>query len=109
LSKDTVLKKYAALVMDEDADVVDVLQNVLHYYSRESCGHCAPCRVGTSMLVKIIDRLASFEGEKDNLDQLLKISKVMRDTSFCPVGQAPYSPISSALRNFQDQLLQHVK
>ena len=109
MSKDTVLKKYATLVMDEDADVVDVLQNVLRYYKRESCGHCAPCRVGTSLLVKVIDRLASFEGEKDNLDQLLKISKVMRDTSFCPVGQAPYSPISSALRNFQDQLLQHVK
>ncbi len=105
------LKEYAAvlgsgaiLVMDEGADVVDLLQSVLHFFKHESCGHCAPCRLGTAQLVKLIDRIAVSKGSREDLNKLLRISDVMRDTSFCPLGQSPYLPISSSIKYFGDEI-----
>ncbi len=110
------LKEYAAvlgsgaiLVMNEDASIVEMLKSVLHFFKHESCGHCAPCRLGTAQLGEIVNRLAAHEGKKEDLDKLLKISEVMRDTSFCPLGQSLYLPISSALKYFKDEMLSHVK
>ncbi len=100
-----VLGSGAILVMDEDADIVKMLQSVLHFFKHESCGHCVPCRVGTSRLVKIIDRIATAKGTKNDIDKMLKISEDMRDTSFCPLGQSPVLPISSSLKYFKDEIV----
>jgi NADH-quinone oxidoreductase subunit F len=109
------LKEYAAvlgsgaiLVMDEDADIVDMLQSVLHFFKHESCGHCVPCRLGTAQLVKVIDRIAVSKGTKEDINKLTKISDVMRDTSFCPLGQSLCLPISSALKYFSDEVYARV-
>ncbi len=99
-----VLGSGAILVMDEDADMVDMLKNVLHFFKHESCGHCIPCRLGTAQLVKIIDRIAESKGKKDDVERLLKISETMRDTSFCPLGQSLFLPISSSLKYFRDEI-----
>ncbi len=110
------LKEYAAvlgsgaiLVMDEDSDIVQMLQSVLHFFKHESCGHCVPCRVGTPRLVKIIDRIAASKGAKKDIEKLLEISEDMRDTSFCPLGQSPVLPISSSLKYFKDEILSRLQ
>lgn len=99
-----VLGSGAILVMDEGADMVDMLQSVLHFFRHESCGHCVPCRLGTAQLVKIIDRIAVSKGTQGDVDKLLKISDTMRDTSFCPLGQSLYLPISSSLKYFRGEI-----
>ncbi|MCX8021208.1 MAG: NADH-quinone oxidoreductase subunit NuoF [Syntrophorhabdaceae bacterium] len=100
-----VLGSGAILVMDEDTNIVEMLKNVLHFFRHESCGHCVPCRLGTAQLVKIIDRVADSKGKREDIDKLLRISEVMRDTSFCPLGQSLYLPISSTLKYFRDEML----
>ena len=110
------LKEYAAvlgsgaiLVMDENADIVDMLESVLHFFKHESCGHCVPCRLGTAQLVKIIERVADSKGTKGDIDKLVKISEVMRDTSFCPLGQSLNLPISSSLKYFRNEIFARVQ
>ncbi|HOC45255.1 MAG: NADH-quinone oxidoreductase subunit NuoF [Syntrophorhabdaceae bacterium] len=105
------LKEYAAvlgsgaiLVMDEHADIVDMLQSVLHFFKHESCGHCVPCRLGTKQLVEIIDRIAEGKGKTEDIEKMVKISETMRDTSFCPLGQSLVLPISSSLKYFKDEV-----
>lgn len=105
------LKEYAAalgsgavLVMNEDTSMVDMLKNVLHFFKHESCGHCVPCRLGTAQLVEIVDRIAESKGTEGDVKLLLQIAGVMRDTSFCPLGQSPYLPISSCLKYFRDEI-----
>jgi len=109
------LKEYAAvlgsgaiLVMNEDTSIVGMLKSVLHFFKHESCGHCVPCRIGTAQLVEIIDRLAMSKGKSEDIDRLLHISEIMRDTSFCPLGQSPVLPISSALKYFKDEMVSHI-
>lgn len=99
----------AILVMDEDTDMVDMLKSVLHFFKHESCGHCVPCRLGTARLVEIIDRVAESEATKGDVAGLLKISEVMKDTSFCPLGQSLYMPVSSALKYFKDEIYAQVQ
>ena len=94
----------AILVMDEDTDIVDMLKSVLHFFKHESCGHCVPCRLGTARLVEIIDRVASSAATRNDVNGLLRISEVMKDTSFCPLGQSLYLPVSSALKYFKDEI-----
>jgi len=110
------LKEYAAvlgsgaiLVMDETTDIVDMLQSVLHFFKHESCGHCVPCRLGTAQLVKIIDRMASSKGTEKDIDKLLNLSGLMRDTSFCPLGQSLYLPISSSMKYFKDEIMARIQ
>lgn len=105
------LKEYAAalgsgaiLVMNEDTSMVDMLQSVLHFFKHESCGHCVPCRLGTARLVEIMHKISAGKGSKEDADQLLEIAGLMRDTSFCPLGQSLYMPISSCLKYFRNEI-----
>ncbi len=110
------LREYAAalgsgaiLVMDESTDMTDMLKSVLHFFKHESCGHCVPCRLGTAELVKIIDRIAAGKGRKADVDKLVSISQVMRDTSFCPLGQSLIMPVSTSLKYFRDEIAARVR
>jgi len=87
-----VLGSGAILVLDENTSIVELLRGILHFFRHESCGQCAPCRIGTQQLVEIID-----------LDLLVEAATMMRNTSLCPLGQSPILPIESALRNFGDE------
>ena len=95
-----VLGSGAILVLEEGTSIVELLRGILHFFRHESCGQCAPCRVGTQRLVEIIDRISLGSGTSEDLDLLVDVAATMRDTSFCPLGQSPILPIESALRNF---------
>ncbi|MCD6495164.1 NADH-quinone oxidoreductase subunit NuoF [Candidatus Bipolaricaulota bacterium] len=95
-----VLGSGAILVLEEGTSIVELLRGILHFFRHESCGQCAPCRVGTQRLVEFIDRISLGRGTSDDLDLLVDVAAIMRDTSFCPLGQSPILPIESALRDF---------
>jgi NADH-quinone oxidoreductase subunit F len=110
------LKEYAAvlgsgaiLVMSETADMVDMLWSVLRFFRHESCGKCNPCSKGTEMLYKIIDNIRKGKGNPGDLDELVRISQGMLDTSFCALGQSPYMPIESAINNFKADFLARMR
>jgi len=94
--------------MDEQTDIVDMLQSVLHFFKHESCGHCVPCRLGTKQLVEIIDHIAEGKGKQGDIEKMVNISQTMRDTSFCPLGQSLILPITSSLKYFKDEVYARV-
>lgn len=49
------------IVMDEDTNMVDVVLNLQHFYTHESCGQCSPCREGGHWIEKILWRLAELD------------------------------------------------
>jgi len=104
-----VLGSGAILVMSDGACIVDMLKSILRFFKHESCGRCTPCRVGTKRLVEIIERFASLEGTEEDLDEMVNISLVMKDTSFCPLGQSVYLPVSSAVKYFREEFVSHFK
>ena len=102
-----VLGSGAILVLNEDASIVELLRGILHFFAHESCGQCVTCRSGTGRLVDILDRFCSDGGNENDLDLLLRVAELMRDVSFCPLGQSPVLPIESALRAFKQEFIEY--
>ena len=46
----SMLGSGAVIVMDDTADMVQVLRRISRFYYAESCGQCTPCREGTGWL-----------------------------------------------------------
>jgi NADH:ubiquinone oxidoreductase subunit F (NADH-binding)/(2Fe-2S) ferredoxin len=101
-----VLGSGAILVMDEDTDISDMLQSIIEFFNHESCGKCAPCRVGCKELLTIIKNIRKGKGKKEDLTKMISLSEMMFSTSLCPLGQSLILPIKSAIENFRSDFEQ---
>jgi NADH-quinone oxidoreductase subunit F len=84
----------AIVVLDETADVLDVVRRGAEFFAHESCGQCVPCRVGTQRQVELLARLADGE---DVSGLLAEVASAMRDASICGLGQTAASMVQSGL------------
>ncbi|MEG0339328.1 MAG: NADH-ubiquinone oxidoreductase-F iron-sulfur binding region domain-containing protein, partial [Oscillospiraceae bacterium] len=50
------------IVMDEDTCMVDIAKFFLEFTVDESCGKCAPCRIGTKRLLELLEKITSGKG-----------------------------------------------
>ena len=104
------------VVMDEDTCMVDVAKFFMDFIQREICGKCIPCREGTRRMLEILESITRRpqNGNSDALErfkgvmQLEKLSKVIKETSLCGLGQSAPNPVLSTLRWFRDEYEAHV-
>jgi NADH:ubiquinone oxidoreductase subunit F (NADH-binding)/(2Fe-2S) ferredoxin len=97
------------IVMDEDNCMVSVAKFFLDFTVDESCGKCAPCRIGNKRLYELLDRITKGLGTMEDLKRLKNMSQVIKDTSLCGLGQTSPNPVLSTLENFWDEYVAHVK
>lgn len=97
------------IVMDEDDCMVAVSKFYLEFTVEESCGKCAPCRIGNKRLHEMLEKITQGEGTMHDLDLLRNLCVVIKDTSLCGLGQTSPNPILSTLDNFYDEYVDHVK
>ncbi|MDP8245698.1 MAG: NuoF family protein [Candidatus Hinthialibacter antarcticus] len=91
------------IVMDESSNMVDVAQFFMEFCMSESCGKCVPCRVGTVQMHNLLQRISAGEATVDDLDLLMDLCELTRNTSLCGLGQSAPNPILSTLRFFRDE------
>ncbi|GHU64184.1 NADH dehydrogenase [Spirochaetia bacterium] len=96
------------IVMDEDDCVVDVARFYMDFCVDESCGKCSPCRIGTSQLLSILDKIAGGNGVEADLEKLEVIGKAMAKASLCALGQTAPNPTLSTIKNFREEYLEHI-
>ncbi len=97
------------IIMDEDDCIVDVAKFYLGFTVEESCGKCAPCRVGGRTLYNILDRITKGEGVMEDIDKLQTIGRAMQKASLCGLGQTAPNPVISTLHYFGDEYKAHIK
>jgi len=97
------------IVLDEDNCMVDIARYFLSFTQEESCGKCAPCRVGTRAMLSILERITAGEGEMADLDKLEKIARTVKDGSLCGLGQTAPNPVLTTLRYFRKEYEEHIK
>jgi NADH:ubiquinone oxidoreductase subunit F (NADH-binding) len=90
------------IVYEEGKNAVDIVNGLLKFYGVESCGRCAPCRIGVAKMKEIVYTLARGEGTADDLAQLREIGKACIVSSTCGMGQAFPLPVLSALELFPE-------
>lgn len=96
------------IVLDEDDCMVSVAKFYLDFIVEESCGKCAPCRVGNKRLYEILERITDGKGCEEDLDKLRNLGNVVKDTSLCGLGQTSPNPVLSTLDNFFEEYEEHV-
>lgn len=96
------------IVMDEDDCMVSMARFYLEFIVEESCGKCAPCRIGNKRLHEMLEKLCDGNGTMEDLDLLRNLSVVVKDTSLCGLGQTSPNPILSTMNNFYDEYYAHV-
>jgi bidirectional [NiFe] hydrogenase diaphorase subunit len=96
------------IVMDDTSCMVDVARYFMDFCRDESCGKCVPCRVGTTQLWMLLDKICSGKADMTDLAQLERLAGVVRRMSLCGLGQGAPNPIFSTLRYFRDEYLAHI-
>ncbi len=105
------------VVMDEQTCMVDVAKFFMDFIQRESCGKCIPCREGTRRMLEILENITKKPVNTSKYEplermksvmQLEKLSKVIKDTSLCGLGQTAPNPVLSTLKWFRHEYEEHV-
>jgi NADH-quinone oxidoreductase subunit F len=99
----------AVQIFDEDDCVVRAVLKWSEFFAHESCGKCTPCREGTYWYVGVYERLESGEGTEEDLETLLDLSDNILGRSFCALGDGATSSVSSSIKFFRDEYLEHVR
>ena len=89
---------HAVVVLSDRDDVKAVALDLMRFFEDESCGQCAPCRVGTEKAVKLMERATWDE------PLLVELGRTMSDAPICGFGQAAANPLHSVLRHFREDV-----
>lgn len=97
------------IVMDEDNSMVDIAKFYLGFCVDESCGKCAPCRIGGTQMLHLLEKIADGKGEPADIDKLRKICYAMQKSSLCGLGQTAANPVLSTLRYYENEYKELIK
>ncbi|MGG1610948.1 NADH-quinone oxidoreductase subunit NuoF [Paenibacillus phoenicis] len=108
LSLGSMMGSGGMLVMDEETCMVDVARYYLDFTRDESCGKCAPCRIGTKRLLEILEKITEGKGTMEDLNALEDLSEQIKAASLCGLGQTAPNPVLSTLKYFREEYIAHV-
>ena len=91
------------IVIDDSSDMVSLAKFYLDFTVDESCGKCAPCRIGGKQMLVLLDKINRGRGKKKDLEQLKKIAYAMQKASLCGLGQTAPNPVLSTLRFYEEE------
>ncbi len=96
------------IVMDEDDCIVDVAKFYLDFTVDESCGKCAPCRIGGRSLFNLMDSITKGKGSVEDIKKMRDIGHAMQKASLCGLGQTAPNPVLSVLKYFEEEFMAHI-
>jgi NADH:ubiquinone oxidoreductase subunit F (NADH-binding)/(2Fe-2S) ferredoxin len=96
------------VVMDETTCMVKVARFFTEFCVEESCGKCPPCRIGTQVMVNILDRIAEGEGRPGDIGRLEALGEHIKRTSLCGLGRSSPNPALSTVRHFRGEYEAHI-
>ncbi|HEY0782687.1 MAG TPA: NADH-ubiquinone oxidoreductase-F iron-sulfur binding region domain-containing protein, partial [Thermoanaerobaculia bacterium] len=105
----SMLGSAAVMVMDDTTCMVRSVARLAKFFNHESCGQCTPCREGTNWLELLLGRLEHGEGRDSDSQLLLSICKNIGGNSLCALGDAAIGPVQSLVKNFQEEIDQHIR
>jgi [NiFe] hydrogenase diaphorase moiety large subunit len=88
------------MVFGRDRDLFDAVRNFAHFFEHESCGFCTPCRVGTALVARIVDKIAEGHGARYEFNELARLHEILRRMSHCGLGQTATSALHDIMHKF---------
>ena len=96
------------IIMDEDNCMVDAARFFLDFSTKESCGKCTMCRLGTLQMLRILEDITSGRGKIQDIDLLIALAEDVKAGSLCGLGKTAPNPVLTTLRYFRDEYEAHI-
>ena len=96
------------VVMDEDTCMVNMARFFLDFTTKESCGKCVHCRIGTKRMFEILTRITEGEGKEGDIELLTELCEGIRSGALCGLGQTAPNPVLTTIKYFRNEYEAHI-
>ena len=96
------------VVMDETTCMVNMARFFLDFTTKESCGKCVHCRIGTKRMFEILTRITEGEGRPGDIELLEELCDAIRSGALCGLGQTAPNPVLTTVKYFRDEYEAHI-
>ncbi|HWR59639.1 MAG TPA: NADH-quinone oxidoreductase subunit NuoF [Thermodesulfovibrionales bacterium] len=97
------------VVMDDSNCMVSTAKFFLDFTADESCGKCAPCRIGTRVMLDLLTDICEGRGQEGDVETLQDLSHDLIEASLCGLGQSAPNPVLSTIQYFRDEYEKHIR
>ena len=91
------------IVMDEMDSMVEIAKFYLSFTVSESCGKCAPCRLGGFQMLQLLKKVSAGKGTEEDIEKIKTIGRAMQKAALCALGQTAPNPVLSTMKFFPDE------
>jgi len=95
------------IVIGNNRCMVETSRYFLEFTTRESCGKCTFCRIGTKRMLERLEKITGGEGTEADIDFLSDIGNKIVKGSLCGLGQTAPNPVLASLRYFRNEFEAH--
>ena len=92
----------------EGTCMVEEVLKISEFFTAESCGQCAACRMETNTLTALLKKVQQGQGGQPILEQFSKVLAFNKGKGFCNLIAMPGPPIESALKLFPADFEAHL-
>ena len=96
------------IVMDENTCMVDMAKFFMDFTSKESCGKCVPCRIGTTRMLEILKRICDGEGAESDIETLVELGESIKTGALCGLGNSAPNPVLTTIKYFRNEYEAHI-
>lgn len=88
---------------------VDISRAFLELCHAQTCGKCAPCRIGLGQLKNLITDVLDGNATMETLDLMEELSISIMDSADCAIGYSAAHMIYQGLIGFRDDYEEHIR
>lgn len=96
------------VVMDEGTCMVNMARFFLDFTTKESCGKCVHCRIGTKRMFEILTRITEGNGKEGDIELLTELCEGIRSGALCGLGQTAPNPVLTTIKYFRNEYEAHI-
>ena len=97
----SMLGSAGVVVLNDTVDMALAAAWQMEFFERESCGQCAPCRIGTQYLRRQVHHFLKT-GEAATLAMTQDVGWEMEEGSICGLGMVAFKPLETAKTYFPE-------
>ncbi len=102
-AKGTALGSGGVMVINDSWSIPELALRAMKFYAHESCGKCTPCKEGSKMTVRALQKIVSGQGTKEDLANVERLVGTIKGLTLCPVGEAFSVPIRAMVEKFRPE------
>lgn len=108
-AKGTALGSAGVMVINDSWSIPELALRAMKFYAHESCGKCTPCKEGSKMTVRALQKIVSGQGTKEDLANVERLVGTIKGLTLCPVGEAFSVPIRAMVEKFRPEFVALIK